>query len=178
MKPQDSFRRRVRSETFRGRLPGSRVNAEILRLPMPAYNIRAQWRVQLLRWRLEGSGSPITVAGPRPICTAFPFVPGLGGRDHPRNIECQRTKLKTSHNLSARQEWCQGKLRRTVQWQQPGPPDGALRRPWSSSVHPVVRILTLVLVHIHFEFAAQPGSAPLLILAAKVKPRPPAAGTP
>jgi hypothetical protein len=32
----------------------------------------------MLRSNLEGSGSPITVAGPRPICTAFPFSPELG----------------------------------------------------------------------------------------------------
>ena len=26
-------------------------------------------------WGHERSGSPITVAGPQPICTAFPFAP-------------------------------------------------------------------------------------------------------
>jgi len=31
--------------------------------------------ISLAPW--EESGSPITVAGPRPICTAFPFLPKL-----------------------------------------------------------------------------------------------------
>ena len=73
---RDSFRRRVTQDRFRGRLPGFRVIAEPLAFPCPKGTVAGG--ALMGRSGLEGCGSPVTVAGPRPICTAFPFSPELG----------------------------------------------------------------------------------------------------
>jgi len=89
----DSFRRRVGSRQLLGRFPDFRVVAGSSAFPSRWLRIVAGFISR------EKTGSPITVAGPRPICTAFPFTPP--GRT-PQELGFQRTLMQsqtTTRNL-------------------------------------------------------------------------------
>jgi hypothetical protein len=92
---------------FPGRLPGFRVIAASPAFPfVTGRTVAGSYADQE-----GGCGSPITVAGPRPISTAFPFNPD-SFRGHHGNISFQRTEKRT--NFIARGTACQGRQRRSV----------------------------------------------------------------
>ncbi len=81
---------------FPGRLPGFRVIAASSAFPS---RFTTQW---LALWAERGLGSPITVAGPRPICTAFPFVPDSSSGS-PQEPSFQRTTSREDGTTSRRE---------------------------------------------------------------------------